>query len=123
LIWRNAAAPALCCNKSEWGSHCTAERIIMDESSLSLRGLALLALAASACFTGAASAQTATFGFGCTYEGHTTAHGGTVDALVNNFREYSGTPCFGGNAESRDTYYGLRWTGDYPFEYSFAQRG
>lgn len=95
----------------------------MDESRLSLRGLALLALAAPACFTGAASAQTATFGFGCTYEGHSTAQGGTVGALVNNLREYSGTTCFGGNAESRGTYYGLRWTGDYPFEYSFAQHG
>lgn len=68
-----------------------------------------------------ALAATPAYGWGCSYNGNTLAEGGSPDAIVSNAKALAGLSCGGDMAESHGTLYGSEWTGDYYFDYSFAQ--
>lgn len=85
---------------------------------LALAGLgAVLALGA----LDGARAATPAYGSGCSYDGNSLAEGGSPDAILSNAKALTGLSCGGDMAESHGTLYGSRWTGDYYFDYSFAQ--
>lgn len=68
-----------------------------------------------------ALAATPAYGWGCSYNGNTLAEGGSPDAIVSNAKALAGLSCGGDMADSHGTLYGSEWTGDYYFDYSFAQ--
>lgn len=75
------------------------------------------------CATVAAQAATPAHGAGCAYNGRTSADGGGPFDVLSNPNVMDSLLCGGQSIESHGTVYGSQWTGDYYFDYSFAQGG
>lgn len=95
----------------------------MNTASLRHHPFACLALGAALALGGldGALAATPAYGSGCSYNGSTLAEGGSPDAILSNAKALTGQGCGGDVAESHGTLHGAQWTGDYYFDYSFAQ--